>query len=97
MKTYTFEVRKGGAGTPFELTLQAGNKKKAEKAVEELYPAKDNAVSFVDSHKGTIEDFLGQDTVERIEKKKGVLRFQENEKKLARERSRARGGLNKHV
>lgn len=86
-KTFVYRANKGGWTSSYHLAVGATSRRQADKQVKDIEP-KESTVTFVSVHDGGLEDYLGSETCERIEKKKSTYRQEEAEKKKSRDRAR---------
>jgi len=64
MRTYTYSIMKGT--TEYLLTVQADDIEKAAAHVDALEPGENTSINLVDTQEGTLENYLGEETMERL-------------------------------
>ena len=72
----------------YVVTFEETSRKKADEYVEYVWPKEGHTVTFLSKEEGTIDEFIGEESISRIDKAKSTLRQMEEDKKKARQRMR---------
>jgi len=70
MSVYSFQVSSRGGSTSFLYTVEDKSPKAALKQVREKYTEKTHNIVSMGIFDGTLEDYLGRETIDRIEARK---------------------------
>ena len=74
VSVHSFQITSRGGGSGFKYSIAAESAELALEVVQEKYALTSYIIRVLDVHEGAFEDYLGAETVERIEHAKSVLR-----------------------